>query len=292
MARDWDNLRRLIKEYGFEADEETLLQYARPSIRVHTRRVQSEDELLLGASKVGGRPDLPVGMAWPSVHHSNSHEKLSLWFVAQFNMADAKPHDEEDLLPRTGWLYFFIRPWDGLLDKDMGKVIYFDGDLSQLERKPFPDDIPVTPPNEWGERFDPCAVELVAEVNFDKSLAEILNIYESRSSDPFDSLGNAADYAHPSWDINRLLGVSAGDAWDFPEECELVARGYYRYTTNKEERAQAAQTKHEWQLLFEMSSDERAGMMWSDAGIVCWYLRTDDLLKKDFSKACAAFGSG
>lgn len=292
MARDWDNLQRLIKEYGFEAHEETLLQYARPSIRVHTRRVENEDELPIGASKVGGRPDLPIGMTWPTAHNPNSQEDLSLWFVAQFNMVDAKPHDEEDLLPSTGWLYFFVRLWDGLPDKDMGKVIYFDADVSKLERKPFPEDIPETPPDEWGERFDPCAVELVAEVNFDKGVEDVVDIYKSRSSAWFDNLGDAANYANPPWDVNRLLGTSYGDAWDFPMDCQLLTTGDSKYHRSKEERAEAEKHKNEWQLLFEMSSDPNAGMMWSDAGIVCWYLRTNDLLNKDFSKACAAFGSG
>ncbi len=290
MARDWDNLRRLIHEYGLGAQEDEILRYARPSIRVHTHRVENEDDLPVGASKVGGRPDLPVEMAWPTAHNHNSQEDLSLWFVAQFNMADAKPSDEEDLLPSSGWLYFFIRPWDGL--QDMGKVIYFDGDLSELERKSFADDIPENVPGEWGDRFDPCAVEFVAEVNFDRFAADATDIFKSRSSDPFDSLGYAADYAQPPWDVNRLLGTSYGDAWDFPMECQLLATGDSPYHRSKEERAEAEKHKHEWQLLFEMSSDDRAGMMWSDAGIVCWYIRMDDLLQRDFSKACAVHGSG
>ena len=290
MARDWDNLRRLIKEYGFEAFEDDILRFARPSIRVHTHRVEDEAELPLGAAKVGGRPDLPVGMAWPTA--SDGREELSLWFVAQFNMADAKPYDEEDLLPSSGWLYFFIRLWDGLPDREIGKVIYFDGDVSQLERKPFPDDIPENVPNEWGDRFDPCDVEFIAEVNFDKSVNEVVDIYKSRSSAWFDNLGNAANYANPAWDVNRLLGVSYGDAWGFPLECQLLTTGDSRYHRSKEDRAEAEKHKHEWQLLFEMSSDDRAGMMWNDAGIVCWYVRLDDLLQQDFSKACAVYGSG
>lgn len=292
MARDWDNLRRLIKEYGFEADEETLLQYARPSIRVHTRRVENEDELPVGASKVGGRPDLPVDVTWPTSRNPNSQEDLSLWFVAQFKMADAKPHDEEDLLPNSGWLYFFIRPWDGLPEKNMGQVIYFDGDLSQLERKPFPDDIPDNMPNEWGYRFDPCAVELFAEVNIDGFVTDVVDILESRSGHPADNLLHASNYVKPSWEVNRLLGTAFDDVWDFPMDCQLLTTGDSQYNRSKEDRAEAEKDKHEWQLLFEMSSDPNAGMMWSDAGIVCWYLRTDDLLNKDFSKACAAFGSG
>ena len=61
-----------------------------------------DDVLPVGATKLGGRPDLPPGTAWPA------HEARPLAFLAQIRLADVAPFDDGGMLPRDGLLSFFF----------------------------------------------------------------------------------------------------------------------------------------------------------------------------------------
>lgn len=296
MKRDRENLRKLIRETGFEAIEDYLLQHARPSIRVYTGRVENEDSIPLGSSKIGGRPDLPRDMEWATATRGN--KTYSLLFVAQFNLAEIKPYDEENLLPESGILYFFAdNIWDNFLINE-ARVIHFNGDLSLLERKDFPEDIPPTPPQEWGERFDPCAVTFVPEINLpgiDANWVEP-DIPAGKTWDDLFELEQLSDYSYPNpnygFIVNRLLGYNYGIPADMQLKCQLIVETGRPYNATKEQREHAKQRKDDWQLLFQMDSDENAGMMWSDAGVMCFYVRRQDLETRNFDHTCLVFFSG
>jgi uncharacterized protein YwqG len=288
VKRDRDNLRRLIREFGFGEYEEKLINQARPSIRVETQRVDDEKEILLGESKIGGRPDLPPEIDWIRVLRKD--EKISLPFIAQFDLEDIKLYDEENLLPEKGMLYFFGDPWRGAGWKEHGKVIYFEGDKSLLIRREFPDDIPYTPPDEWGERYDPCKVSFIPEVNlplygdFRFELPQLLN---EQGDDQFFDLYEAANYRSSEHrTVNRLLGYNDDVPQDMQLECQLIADTGYPYNASPETRAKAEQHKSDWQLLFQLDSDENAAMMWSDMGKLFFFIRLQDLKNHDFDNIC------
>ncbi|HEX8983473.1 MAG TPA: YwqG family protein [Ktedonobacterales bacterium] len=81
---------------------DAVLALAQPAIRLDLTRVDDAAELPLGASKVGGAPDLPPDAAWPAT----SAGQL-LPFIAQLRLADVAPFDLEGDLPHTGLLSFF-----------------------------------------------------------------------------------------------------------------------------------------------------------------------------------------
>jgi hypothetical protein len=280
---------------GFESLEAYLMDHARPSIRVYTERVEDENSIPLGSSKIGGRPDLPRDMEWATATYSD--KTISLLFVAQFDLAELKPYDEENLLPESGILYFFAtRPWDD----EKARLIYFDGDRSLLERKEFPEDIPPTRPREWGDRFDACTVTFVPEVNIAGSMEP--NLPEGRTMGDFYNLEVITSYVEPQSSsgrfVNRLLGYNYGIPPDMQLDCQMISENLDPHspdtykTLTPEKRRELEQLKGNWQLLFQMDSDENAGMMWSDAGVICFYIRRQDLQIRDFSKVCLAFFSG
>jgi uncharacterized protein YwqG len=47
------------------ANAQALAAKAKPYVRVECKRVNDEAEIALGATKIGGAPDLPAGTAWP-----------------------------------------------------------------------------------------------------------------------------------------------------------------------------------------------------------------------------------
>jgi uncharacterized protein YwqG len=58
--------RRLIDEAGVSPqDARTLASLAKPAVWLETRSAHREDEIPLGATKLGGHPDLPHDMPWP-----------------------------------------------------------------------------------------------------------------------------------------------------------------------------------------------------------------------------------
>ena len=78
----------------------SLPQLLRPSIRL-TSQVVDETTIALGASKLGGRPDLAPDVAWPMWHG------VAMAFIAQIRLEDAAPFDVAHQLPATGLLSFF-----------------------------------------------------------------------------------------------------------------------------------------------------------------------------------------
>jgi hypothetical protein len=73
----------------------------RPAIRIYTRRV-ADDALPIGASHLGGEPDLPDGSSWP---HADG---FPMSFVAQLRLDEVAPFDRERELPDAGLLSFFV----------------------------------------------------------------------------------------------------------------------------------------------------------------------------------------
>lgn len=281
MPRDLENLKRLIHEHGFGEVADQILQHAYPSIRVETQRVDDEVKLAIGQSKMGGRPDLPPMTSWPHVPTYKGGVE-SLPFIAQFDLAALTPHDAETLLPPHGMLYFFGDPWRGK-DGEHGKVLLYTGDTAALQRAPYPDDVLHGTSYGWVYgRYMPCALTLVSEINIDFDA----KIDYPSGKDWRDALAlfAAAAYTQPSpphsVHVNRLLGILHGGVGDMQFLCRPA---------DQLQLADPAQS--EWRLLFQVSSDKNASMMWSDAGTIYFFIRERDLMAHIFDDICLAFYS-
>lgn len=103
------------------------------------------ENIPVGASKMGGLPDLPPGVNYPErERYIDEHDKyfknFKLPLICQLNLADLAQFDIKDGLPKTGMLYIF---WDGG-DPDYFKkkynvhplrAYYWNGDISTLTRR-------------------------------------------------------------------------------------------------------------------------------------------------------------
>lgn len=87
----------------------------------------------VGSSKLFGSPDVYGGFEWPAIVDSANCYDLD--FVAQINCEEIAEYDEGGVLPKSGILYFFYDfvscPAD-TDDKNAARVLYYDGDLSNL----------------------------------------------------------------------------------------------------------------------------------------------------------------
>ncbi len=174
-----------------------LAQMTRHSIRIRATLVE-ENELPVSVSKLGGSPDLPLDMAWPtgklyvptpSAGFIATYPGkpilpadgiISLPFIAQLRMEELAAYDRENLLPKSGILYFFYNnilyysdtgDLIGIIDNLTGysfnvydydspanrRVLFYDGDFSQLRRTSAPGSIPEQ------VRYKPCTLSFNGE---------------------------------------------------------------------------------------------------------------------------------
>lgn len=117
-----------------EDDKEKIIKLIKPAIGILTKKMES-DNLKIGGSKIGGKPDLPKDVSWPRVNDKD------LVFCAQYNILELKKFDTENLLPEKGILYIFIGisgEWNEFSMEQKDCKIFFIENLEDLERKEYP----------------------------------------------------------------------------------------------------------------------------------------------------------
>ncbi len=160
-----EELIEAIHEKGLSHISEKLMQQSQASSRINTHAVVDEEEIELGASKIGGAPHLPKGMNWIA------REGVPLTFIAQINMRDTMPYDQQKLLPQTGIIYFFYdsenQPWGfDPSDHNGWKVLYYHGDTSEL--------MYTKPPSDQVVLYDTCALSFSSEITLPPSDSEYI----------------------------------------------------------------------------------------------------------------------
>ena len=100
-TKDHETQRRMIIDlldaHGLTARRDAIAALIRPAIGLRTRAPTGAD-LAVGATRVGGEPDLPLGVAWPE------GDDGPLLFVLQVDLADVAALDLEGRLPEDGLL--------------------------------------------------------------------------------------------------------------------------------------------------------------------------------------------
>ena len=87
-------------ELGHVAQE--IFNAAKNCVRL-TKSPADDQSLPIGASKIGGSPDVPRNFEWPYWHNS------FLAFLIQINLHDLQAKLRIDALPASGVLSFFFR---------------------------------------------------------------------------------------------------------------------------------------------------------------------------------------
>ncbi len=135
--------------------QDLIIQYLSPCI---AGKVKKGIKPQIGQSKLGGNPDLPVGMEYP-VRQGQYCE-----FLGQLNFAQLKPFDVLDQLPEQGLLFIFCRFYgdksdeDALITRPQTPSEFFGiyvKDLSSLEQKAMPRPLEVTRLQEYVLEFSP-----------------------------------------------------------------------------------------------------------------------------------------
>jgi uncharacterized protein YwqG len=298
-------------------DEPSLARVAAPlaaiqrnSIRLTATRAD-EAELPVGASKLGGQPDLPPGWAWPTttlprpssvapgVAKSWSgavlppDDVIALPFIAQICLADVHPYDTEALLPPSGILYFFYNPvyYVGVPYAKPGgwQVLYYNGDLSQLERIAPPRAIPPQ------ATYQTCALTFSAE----PTLPQVETCYIGETEDSPAKIVLTPDewevYAELRYDlranqsIHQMLGYADDTQPYAMENPYREARPTFWPDLPAWEQLTPAEQQREWEqgrLLLQLSEQDN-GMRFGRDGRLFFFIREQDLRSRNFAHVWA-----
>lgn len=259
---------------------EALSATVQPAIRLKTFPCR-EDELQLGASRIGGKPDLTDDIVWPVWHGK------PLSFLAQIKLSDLAQYPFTDVLPEEGWLLFFYdaeqSTW-GFDPEDKGSwaVVFIPSTRAKLERRGVPSDVLMN------GFYNLCGVETLETLTlppFESHAVERLNLSDSEQDAYLDLLDEV--YSSDEELVHQLLGHPRPIQGDMQLECQLVSRGLYCGDLtgyNDPKASELAKGVEDWRLLFQLDSDDYAEMMWGDVGRLYFWIQYESLAARDFDK--------
>ena len=261
--------------------------------RIDARFVPAEGDLAVGASKFGGRPDVPADFVWPvfetKTWEDDQVRARPLAFLAQFDCAQLAPLDKEGLLPHAGLLSFFYeldsQRW-GYDPKDLGcaRVFWFEGPLAAAEF-----------PSELDEAFR--LPELAAKLSqaadapdFQDACPALEYAFTANDYRCFDQARRELGMDYPA-NRSQLLGWPDLIQNNMTLQCELISRGYYlggswEEVPMEERAALRTPSVRDWQLLFQLDTVEHGDfeLMFGDCGRIYFYIRREDLAQRRFDR--------
>lgn len=270
---------QLVKS-GLGRVAEEIESLALPSVKL-IREMVSEDELAPGASKIGGHPDLPVGLDWPE------WQGLPLSFIAQINLGDVVPFISLPELPRAGLLSFFYdaeqRTW-GFDPKDAGswKVFYFDGDFASLIRTESPASLPAHGQFEAGRLSFKQESSLPA---LDAGCVDQIGLSDDEKNTLYAFFEESEEVTEGP--RHQMFGHPYQIQGEMQLECQLASNGIYcgtleGYSDPRSKELEAG--ADDWMLLLQVDSDDDAGMMWGDMGCIYFWIRRQSLEQRQFDE--------
>lgn len=277
-----EKLRKSISKVGLAHISEIIVSAAKPAILIELRE-SDEDRIAIGDSKIGGHPDLPVDYKYPQ------WKNKPMGFIGQINLASSSEFDIDHVLPKEGTLSFFYdlyeQPW-GYDPKELGfsRVDYFPPSVQLTRRKVPEDEI----------RLKCSAVLLSPSLTIPSSGSQAYDILQSRHQ--FNDSEERRYWGLPSQLLinfrkttskahHRLLGHSYNIQGDMQLEAELVTNGLYCGDSSGYHDPKAKflePLSAQWQLLFQLDSDDTGDFMWGDGGMLYYWIRQSDLLNRKF----------
>lgn len=280
-----DEIKELIKQYDLDNYLDALLEQIKSEIII---RLDKEGRGKIGSSRLGGYPDLPMGMDWPK---GDWNRPLS--FVAQINLEELRDIYIDINFPRYGILYFFAEYGN----EDFGtkkshskkfRVIYTN---DPKNTSPF---YPNSNQDRHFQIFKEYSVNFQTKHGLPSSSSDfIFNLFAEKHNDH-----NRYELMVPRGENNhhKMFGHPSVLQSDIEEICEAIYRGYdydndllwrsfnYRDKYNQELVNSIESEAKNWILLLQVDSDPRLNINWSgNSGRIFYCIRRRDLEKGNFS---------
>ena len=241
-------------------------------------------------SRIGGRPLVPIGFEWPRYSGIDALGKpvdAPLALLAQIKLEETAPYDLDSKLPKCGYLLFFYElesmQW-GFDPKDAGcaRVFYFDAPASELSPADFPSDLAP----DFRIEARSIVFESKKSIPDGEDYDELFDDFSFDFDDYIEAAVELGIFDDDDDEPHKLLGYADIIQSSMLYECEAVTRGLNCGGSDGYSTPQADDIrlhKADWTLLAQFGTiDER--IMFGDCGCIYYYIRKQDLEKRDFSR--------
>lgn len=236
----------------------TLLQ---PALRL-CPTLTADEQIAIGASKLGGLPDLPVDLQWPSLRG------IPQSFIAQIHLNELQPFAFTHQLPVPGTLWFFYDAERQTYGENSGdavgwRVLYHP--TTRLARAHSP------------SRLPDKALFRSATLTFRPELT--LAQYPQR------------ELPHLPWNEQQQQAYTAIFEQFYHDTDKQAPRHQllgYPYTLHNDMRSQCQRVTRngtDWHLLLQVASDAALHMHWGDPGMLYFWIKETDLQMQRFNRA-------
>jgi uncharacterized protein YwqG len=247
------------------------------SIRLFTTPA-GENDISIGASRIGGVPDVPPDFKWPDL------KGVPQSFVAQIYLDEVHPYDTGGALPASGILWFFYDAMQETFGADPedrgGWHVMFSDDYPGLQRIAVPAELPAE------SQFKACSASFASEVTLSQSPQLDIPDFDWTDDEvqKYETLLSTFPTPEDHGAVHhQLLGNPQTIQDDMRLECQLASHGM---TDINDPRAnELSKGAMEWQLLLQIDTDETIGMRWGDAGMLYYWLKASDLQKHVFDES-------
>lgn len=270
----------IIKQYGLAEYQKPLISLVKKAVGFNL--TDEEDYAAVGNHRFGGRPDLPIDVAYPSFFDNEEKRELCYEFIAQLNCEQLG--ELQDYLPRTGSLFFFFKSihYFGLAENEIARVIYVqdNGLLASGKRFLLSDADFLELPDGQYTPYKADAFAMAAAPSF---YAAYQNDYLfAGKSKPLKDNGGLLEDLHERFEepVNTLRRFDH-------------AVNAYGFTQHESPELQAALklkgNPQDWVILLRVAS--AGDFQWGDAGDLFFVIHKSDLAKGAFNNVFATMES-
>ena len=223
-------------------------------------------------TKIGGQPLASKNFEWPK------WKGQSLAFIMQIKLSEISLLSQFARFPQKGLLYVFYdkkqTTWGfDPIDKGSWKII-FEAEQDDLDIVPYPEDIE---DDYWYE-----------EVKLEQKLIKTYPSWEDKKIETLE-LNQEQTHCYINFCVShyqrkpkhQIGGIaSAIQSPNMDLECQLVSCGFKSYESQKVKEIE--KHRSDWMLLLQIDSDDDAGFMWGDVGMLYFWIKKEDLEKSNF----------
>ncbi|MEH6978506.1 MULTISPECIES: YwqG family protein [Bacillus] len=259
-------IQNVLGKYSAMHLEKHILNSLEPTIQIRLRK-GSDEQIAIGTSKLGGFPDLPDELKIPT------YNDIPLHFIGQLNLEEVQPYHKGNPLPTKGMLYFFYdaeeQPW-GFDPRDMGgHCVLYTKNIENLKRRELQTEV-----------FPPSIISFQETWTLAKEKIEKTGL---SNDDEWDLYKEIEDLYLDG--LHHLLGsAQAIQSEEMAEECHLVTNGISLgngYPSDKEIKHLPG-SPQDWMLLLQLDTNDESGMYWGDTGLLYFWIKKEDLLRRNF----------
>ncbi len=283
-ARDREEMLALADKCGVGAHGPALLALRRDSIRLRADPVEEVDEdgLSVGDSRIGGLPDLPRGMKWPWI------EDRPLVFLAQLDLDEVTLLDDEGILPRTGFLWFFYdaleyKSPDDATWRGGARVLYRDVERAELVPATLPEHPKMPAP------FPALALTLESERVLPSLETPFFTLLDPspEAQHGFGTFSWHYDETDPERPIHRLLGYATplqGDPY-LEVQAHAIGEKFENWDDAGERERGIRRDATRWRLLLQIDSEPDNSLLHQDGGYYYFFIPEEALRAGRFEEA-------